>query len=250
MALILDDCVVETSTTTGTGDFTLGGALVGFKAFSSVCAVGDKCYYLIEAINASGNRTGEWESGYGTYSAANTLTRTTTQKSSNANAAVSFSAGTKRVMVALTSGAVAYRGCLAYKAADLTAQNFTAATAVTWGSESYDTHAFHDVATNTERMTIPAGVCTRVRLSASLTLANLLASNWVQLTIYKNNVAAWTGAGVMTSDAGATTVTCNVQSAVITVVAADYFDLRVQVQSDTSVDITAATSWFQIEVIE
>lgn len=103
MALIVEDCVVETSTTTGTGALTLAGAMTGFKAFSSVMtSPSDTCYYLIEAVDGSGIRTGDWEAGLGTYSAANTLTRTTPQRSSNANAAVVFAAGTKRVHLSAT----------------------------------------------------------------------------------------------------------------------------------------------------
>lgn len=103
MALIVEDCIVETSTTTGTGAFTLAGAVTGFRAFSAVCATSDTFYYLIEAVDGSGNRTGEWETGLGTYSGANTLTRTTTYRSSNSNNAVNFSAGTKRCMISATA---------------------------------------------------------------------------------------------------------------------------------------------------
>jgi hypothetical protein len=99
MVLIVDDRVVETSTTTGSGDLTLAAAVTGFKRFSAVMATNDTCHYMIEAIDGSGNATGEWEVGLGTYSAANTLTRTTVYKSSNANAAVTLSAGTKRVSI-------------------------------------------------------------------------------------------------------------------------------------------------------
>lgn len=105
MAWIVEDSVLETTTTTGTGDITLAGALsAAWKAFSGVCAVGDKAFYSIEAVDGSGNRTGEWETGQGTYSAANTLTRSCIHRSSNANAAVSFSAGTKRVSIQATAG--------------------------------------------------------------------------------------------------------------------------------------------------
>jgi hypothetical protein len=99
MALIVEDRILETSTSTGTGDFTLAGALLGYKAFSAVCATNDTFYYMIEAIDANGAPTGDWESGLGTYSASNTLTRTTVSRSSNSNAAVSFAAGTKRVSI-------------------------------------------------------------------------------------------------------------------------------------------------------
>jgi hypothetical protein len=59
--------------------------------------VADTVYYAIAHRTAN-----EWEVGLGTYSATNTLTRTTVHSSSNANAAVTFSAGTKDVLLTLT----------------------------------------------------------------------------------------------------------------------------------------------------
>jgi hypothetical protein len=97
MALIRADRVKESSTSTGTGTFTLAGADSTYRTFASVCAVGDTVYYAIAHRTAN-----EWEVGLGTYSATNTLTRTTVHSSSNANAAVTFSAGTKDVLLALT----------------------------------------------------------------------------------------------------------------------------------------------------
>lgn len=82
--------VKETSTTTGTGNFTLAGASTGFRAFSSACSVGDLLDYVIDGGT-------EWETGVGIYSAANTLQRLIPIRSTNANAAVNFSAGTKTV---------------------------------------------------------------------------------------------------------------------------------------------------------
>jgi hypothetical protein len=100
MTLIIADRVKETSTTTGTGALTLAGAMTGFRAFSSVCtSPSDTCYYGIQGVDGDGNPTSEWEVGLGTYSAANTLTRTTVQASSNSNNAVSFSSGTKQVWI-------------------------------------------------------------------------------------------------------------------------------------------------------
>lgn len=97
MALIRADRVKESSTSTGTGAFTLAGADSTYRTFASVCAVADTVYYAIAHRTSN-----EWEVGLGTYSATNTLTRTTVHASSNANAAVSFSAGTKDVLLALT----------------------------------------------------------------------------------------------------------------------------------------------------
>ena len=97
MPLIRADRVKESSTSTSTGAFLLNGADSTYRTFASVCAVGDTVYYAIAHRSAS-----EWEVGLGTYSAVNTLTRTTVHASSNANAAVAFSAGTKDVLLALT----------------------------------------------------------------------------------------------------------------------------------------------------
>jgi hypothetical protein len=94
MAHLSKDRIRETSVTTGSGAFTLAGALTGFNAFSSVCAVNDTFYYTIAHMSLT-----EWEVGLGTYSAANTLTRTTILASSNAGSAVVFSAGTKDVFI-------------------------------------------------------------------------------------------------------------------------------------------------------
>lgn len=101
MAHISEDRVLETSTTTGTGALTLAGAVTGFRTFASVMATSDTCLYAVWGVDANGTPTGEWEGGVGTYSATNTLTRTTVLESSNAGAAVTFSAGTKYVAITL-----------------------------------------------------------------------------------------------------------------------------------------------------
>ena len=91
MALIIKDRVQETTTTTGTGPVSLGGAVSNFITFGSVMANADTTYYAI----ISGT---DWEVGLGTYATSgNTLTRTTVYASSNAGSAVNFSAGTKYV---------------------------------------------------------------------------------------------------------------------------------------------------------
>ena len=102
MAHITEDRVLETSTTTGTGALTLAGAVTGFRAFGSVMtSPSDTCWYSLWAVDSNGNATGDFEEGLGTYSGANTLTRTTVLRSSNANAVVTLAAGTKYVALSL-----------------------------------------------------------------------------------------------------------------------------------------------------
>jgi hypothetical protein len=93
MALINEDRIKETTTTTGTGNVTLAGAATGFRTFASVMANNDTCVYCIEGL-------GEWEIGIGTFvSATPALARTTILSSSNAGAAVTLSAGTHNVFI-------------------------------------------------------------------------------------------------------------------------------------------------------
>jgi hypothetical protein len=98
MALVINDRVKETSTTTGTGTIDLAGAETGYESFVSGVGTGNTTYYAIE-FN-SGN---EWEVGIGTVTDAtpDTLSRDTIISSSNGDALVNFSAGTKNVFCTL-----------------------------------------------------------------------------------------------------------------------------------------------------
>ena len=87
---VLQDRVQETTTTGGTGTLTLAGAVTGYRSFNSAFTLGDITYYTID------NGSGEWEIGVGTVGSG-TLSRNSVLESSNANALVNFSAGTKRV---------------------------------------------------------------------------------------------------------------------------------------------------------
>lgn len=101
MAYTVADRVKETTVVTGTGPATLLGAASGYRTFASQLSIGDTCAYAIVNANAS-----EWEVGIGTYSAANTLTRTTVHASTNSNAAVVFTAGTKDAFLSPTAETV------------------------------------------------------------------------------------------------------------------------------------------------
>ena len=98
MALVINDRVKETSTTTGTGTFSLAGAETGYESFVSGVGTGNTTYYAIELNSAN-----EWEVGIGTVTdaAPDTLSRDTIISSSNGDAAVNFSAGTKNVFCTL-----------------------------------------------------------------------------------------------------------------------------------------------------
>ena len=103
MPLVVRDRVNETSTTTGTGTFTLAGAVTGFQSFSAI-GNGNTTYYAIVLQGGS-----QWEVGIGTYtSSGTTLSRTTVLSSSNSGSLVNFSAGTKNVFCNYPAGKAVY----------------------------------------------------------------------------------------------------------------------------------------------
>ena len=94
MALVVKDRVRETSTSTGTANVILNGAVQAFQDFS-VIGDGNTTYYAI--VDAT---TGDWEVGIGTYTlSTTTLTRDTILESSNGGAAVNFTSNVKDVFV-------------------------------------------------------------------------------------------------------------------------------------------------------
>jgi|LULI01.1.fsa_nt_gb hypothetical protein len=90
MALVVRDRVKETSTTTGTGTFTLAGAVTGFESFASV-GNSNTTYYCCTDNT-------DFEIGIGTYtSSGTTLSRDTILQSSNSDNKVDWGAGTRTI---------------------------------------------------------------------------------------------------------------------------------------------------------
>jgi len=104
MALVINNRVRETTATTGTGAQTLAGAVDGFQTFAAGIGNSNTTYYAISL-----NTANEWEVGLGTLNSdSSTLTRTTVLESSNGDAAVDFSAGSKEVFCTLPSEKAVY----------------------------------------------------------------------------------------------------------------------------------------------
>jgi len=104
MALVLNDRVKVTSTTTGTGAFALGAAATGFESFATGIGNNNTTYYCI--FNQG---TNEFEVGLGTLDATSAnLTRTTILSSSNSDAIVTFTGGTKDVFCTIPASKSVY----------------------------------------------------------------------------------------------------------------------------------------------
>src|SRR6056300_1467526 len=95
MALVISDRVKETTATSGTGTYTLGGAVTGFETFTANLSDGDTTYY------ACTDNT-DFEVGLGTFTTSGTtLARTTILASSNSGSAVNWAAGTRTIFCTL-----------------------------------------------------------------------------------------------------------------------------------------------------
>tara|TARA_A100001011_G_scaffold397450_1_gene498474 strand:- start:1456 stop:3132 length:1677 start_codon:yes stop_codon:yes gene_type:complete len=94
MAFILSDRVKETTSTTGTGTYTLGGASTGFESFGSIGNSNTTYYCCTDGT--------DFEVGIGTYTASGTtLARTTILQSSNSDNEVNWSSGTREIFCTL-----------------------------------------------------------------------------------------------------------------------------------------------------
>lgn len=101
MTFVVEPRVKETTAVTGVGAATLLGAAANFSPFSARMANGDTCPYMI--VHQTAN---EWEGGLGTWGTGGILTRTAVWHSSNGDAAVNFSAGTKDVFISIPGRSV------------------------------------------------------------------------------------------------------------------------------------------------
>ena len=194
MALVLKDRVKEQTTTTGTGTVTLGGALSGFDTFASV-GNGNTTYYAIVHQTAD-----EWEVGLGTYTAVGTLlSRDTVLESSNADAAVVFSAGTKDVFVTYPSDKAVY--------ADAAGEvSVTRATSTTFAASATNA-TFATSATNaTTAINVSGfGIGGGVLLNSGVSVSSILdednmASNSATALSTQQSIKAYVDAQVGTAD--------------------------------------------------
>ncbi len=143
-----------------------------------------------------------------------------------------------------------YRGSVARNAADLTAQDYSGSggDVITWDTDVIDTDSIHDVGSDTSRMTVPTGV-TKIRLHASIRVEAFTTTNDATAQFSKNG-STLIGTGVYElRETGNSEFIQDMHSEVLIVVAADYFEVNMDTESDT--DVTVATeSRFELEIVE
>ena len=104
MALVINDRVKESSTTSGTGTISLAGVVTGFEGFVAGIGSTNTTYYSIFEQGTS-----NWEVGIGTVTdaATDTLSRTAIT-SSNSDNLVNFAGGTLDVFCTLPASKAIY----------------------------------------------------------------------------------------------------------------------------------------------
>ena len=108
MALVIKDRVKETTTTTGTGNLNLAGAVSGFQSFVSGIGDTNDVYYALIDDNGTA-----WEIGLGTVSDGDpdTLSRPDNASviaSTNSNNRINLSSGTHKVFATYPAGKAVY----------------------------------------------------------------------------------------------------------------------------------------------
>jgi hypothetical protein len=185
MPFVVRDRVKETSTTTGTGFFTLSGAVTGFQSFSVIGDANNTFYCITDQVGSN------WEVGIGTYALATTrLSRDTVLSSSNAGSLVNFGAGIKEVFCTYPSGRSVY-----VDGSTIVAPNSGVLPAASGGTGLSST---------------PANGQLNIGNGTGFTRATLTAGTGLAVT---------NGAGSITVNAPGTTI--NSQTAAYTLVAAD-----------------------------
>jgi len=126
MALVLNDRVKQTTTTTGTGTITFASAVTGFETFAQGIGNSNTTYYAI--FNGG---TDQFEVGLGTLNGnSTTLARTTIISSSNSDNAVDFSSGTKDIFCTLPASKAVYLDASGNAVPTLATNGFAVAMAI------------------------------------------------------------------------------------------------------------------------
>jgi hypothetical protein len=126
------------------------------------------------------------------------------------------------------------------RTADLTGQDHSTAAAIAFNDENYDTDSWHDNSTNPSRLTVPTGV-TAVDLSAHVKVTNITADEWALVQFYKNGTAI--DGLAQRVETGGTERNISLTALGVECVATDYFELFLQVETDTSIDIDADSTF-------
>jgi hypothetical protein len=140
-----------------------------------------------------------------------------------------------------------YGYCLAKMSGDLTGQNFSTPTVISWnGTDALDTNGLHDPNSNPSKFIVPSSLNnTYMVFGCNVWCQNVTATSEFAVAITKNGSVTYTGFGgsSVTSGtaAGASNGAACCQTQAILVATGDQFETLLYC-SDTSIDVIAARS--------
>lgn len=139
-----------------------------------------------------------------------------------------------------------FRGALVRRTTNFSVSTTGAYVPISWQSAVYDSDTFWDAGQAT-RLTVPAGV-TKVRLTGNIEWQTSPTSQLVEI---RKNGGAVVGGGsfIVRGDSGYSNQMRNIASAVLPVVAGDWFELAVFVSASGELRSLERT-WFALEVVE
>lgn len=139
-----------------------------------------------------------------------------------------------------------FRGALVRRTTNFSVSTTGAYVAVPWQSAVYDSDALWDAGQPT-RLTVPAGV-TKVRLTGNIEWQTSPTSQLVETRMNGGGVIGG-GSFIVRGDSGYSNQMRNIASAVLPVVAGDWFELTVFVSASGELRGMERT-WFALEVVE
>lgn len=155
----LEDLIFETTTSSSTGQLTLvSRESDGWRRFSDAygTAADSSCGSNRFFYHVRHTTTLEWEVGIGCMTDASTLVRHTVMRSSNSNATVAFSAGTKYVTSDLPADRQIFSGVLLGLSSDLSVGS-SSLTTVSWQTVAEEVDEWWDASAPTD-ICVPDGV--------------------------------------------------------------------------------------------
>ena len=142
-----------------------------------------------------------------------------------------------------------FKGALVKLAADETAANYAVTKSIPFDAEVYDVGDWHDNVTNNSRLTVPAGV-TKIQAVATVSIAAATAGDYTQYFMRKNGDSVVIGLPRLRTKPEDTANFLNVASAVMEVVEGDFFEIFMTTETDTSITVNSANTFFSIKAIE
>lgn len=137
-----------------------------------------------------------------------------------------------------------FKGCRLFNSAVQAIANNTA-TAITYGSESFDTDSFHSTSTNTSRITVPAGLGGKYSVYAIVEWpANVTGSREIQVRI-NGSVAGQTIVDYQNFSSGAFYQST---AGIMELTAGDYIELWCLHSAGVSLNVALSQSYTQFSV--